>query len=190
MRALGICAIALALMTGATEASDNTHSDFNREYDLTALKTWDFKEQVRMWRERNAHDPLWSDDIRAAIATSIGAHGMVQDGRAEPDFLVAYYVGQRERYDIRSISYGLPVYGRGFRSWRGWPAGYDAWAVPYTKSTVIIDIIDARTNQLVWRGYNHDPISPGKADKDFNHAVEDVLERFYRDARKSTSKKS
>ena len=42
MRALGICAIALALMTGATEASDKTHSDFNREYDLTALKTWDF----------------------------------------------------------------------------------------------------------------------------------------------------
>jgi len=190
MRALGISAIALALMIGATEASGETHSYFNREYNLAALKTWDFKEQARNSRDPIANHQRRIDDTRAAIAMSLAEHGMVQDDRAEPDFLVAYYVGLRDRYDIRSIGYGLPVYGRGFRSWWGWPAGYDAWAVPYTKSTVIIDIIDARTNQLVWRGYNQDPIDRGKAEKDFRDAIDDVLEKFYSDARKSTSKKS
>jgi hypothetical protein len=103
-----------------------------------------------------------------------------------PDFYVAFYVGLKDRYDINSIGYGLPVFHRGFRTgWWGWPRGYDVWAVPYTESTVIVDVIDARTNQLVWRGYDTNTLNIGEPEKTLTKAVDSVLSRFYHDTRKT-----
>jgi hypothetical protein len=99
---------------------------------------------------------------------------------------VAFYVGLKERYDVDSMGHGLPVFHRGLRGrWWKWPRGYDAWAVPYTESTVIVDIIDARTNQLVWRGYDTDTLNTSHPDKTLSKAVDNVLSRFEHDAKKS-----
>jgi len=186
MRAGLIGAMVLALAAGATGALAATHSTFNSQYNLAELKTFDLKPQTRISRDPIANNSIWGDEIRSAISASLTSHGFVADGAKEPDFLVAFYVGLRERYDVRYVNYGVPFYGTRFRGWWGWPQGYDAWAVPYTESTLIIDVIDARTNQLVWRGFNQDPINLGKTQKDFTKAVDEVLKKFYDDAKKST----
>ena len=67
----------------------------------------------------------------------------------------------------------------------GLPRGYDVWAIPYTRSTVIVDVIDARTNQLVWRGYDTDTLNADKPDKTLTKAVDNVLERLYHDMKKA-----
>lgn len=186
MRAAIISAIALTGALSATGAFAETHSDFNKAYDLAALNTFDFKPQMRISRDPLANNAIWGDEIRQAIAANLMSHGLTEHRGDNPDFLVAFYVGLSERYDVRYLGYGVPLYGRGFRSWWGWPSGYDAWAMPYTESTLIVDIIDARTNQLVWRGYNQDDINLGKAEKDFTRAVDAVLKRFYADMKKNT----
>ena len=55
--------------------------------------------------------------------------------------------------------------------------------MPYTESTLIVDVIDARTNQLVWRGYDSDTLNMKDPDKTLNKAVDSVLARFYHDAK-------
>jgi hypothetical protein len=177
--------IALAVLVGGTVGCAETHSDFNKEYSLTTLKTFDFKQQTRISSDPLANNEIWGNDIRKAIAANLTSNGMVQDGTAEPDVLVAFYVGLKDRYDVRSLGYGVPFYGRGFGRWGGWPGGYDTWSVPYTEETLIIDFIDAKSNQLIWRGYNQDSINLGKADKDFANAVNDVLKKFHSDVKKS-----
>ena len=67
----------------------------------------------------------------------------------------------------------------------GWPPAYDAWAVPYTESTVIVDVIDARTNQLVWRGYDTDTLNMSKPDKTLTKAVDNVVSRFSHDTKEA-----
>jgi hypothetical protein len=47
------------------------------------------------------------------------------------------------------------------------------WAIPYTETTVIVDVIDAHTNLLVWRGYDTDTLN-----------LDNVLSSFYHDAKK------
>ena len=80
--------------------------------------------------------------------------------------------------------HGWPMFHRGVRgTWWGWPAGYDVWAVPYTESTIIVDVIDAHTNQLVWRGYDSDTLNTKDPDKALSKAVDSVLARFYHDAK-------
>jgi hypothetical protein len=100
----------------------------------------------------------------------------------------------KERYDIRYINYGFPGIwarrGRGYRpAWAGWEPGWrgqiDVWRVPYNESTVVMDIIDAKSNNMVWRGYDIDTIDLNKSDKSIHEAVEDLVDRLVKDIRKS-----
>ena len=178
-------AVALAILVGGSTAYAGTHSDFTKSYPLQTLKTFEFKYQNRISRDPLANNDIWANDVRQAIRSDLMDHGMTEAANGEPDFYVAFYVGLKDRYDIDTIGYGMPVFHRGFRTgWWGWPRGYDVWAVPYTESTVIVDIIDARTNQLVWRGYDSDSLNRSKPDKTLTKAVDNVLSRFYHDSAK------
>jgi len=176
----------LAIVGGAESALASTRSDFTKSFPLQTLKTFEFKQQHRISRDSLANNDSWANDVREAIRSDLTTHGLVEATNHRPDFYVAFYVGLRERYDINSVGYGLPMFHRGFRGgWWGWPAGYDVWAVPYTESTLIVDLIDAHTNQLVWRGYDTDTLKVGQADKTLTKAVDNVLSRFYHDAKET-----
>src|SRR5262245_60492950 len=174
------------LMLGAASpAFASAHSDYTKSFPLQTLKTFEFKPQHRISRDPLANNDIWANDVRAAIREDLSSHGLVEVTNGHPDFMVAFYVGLQDRYDIDAVGYGFPVH-HGFRSgWWGWPRGYDAWAVPYTESTLIVDVIDAHTNQLVWRGYDTDTLNAGKADKMLTKAVDNVLSRFYKDVKET-----
>ena len=132
---------------------------------LQTLKAFEFKDQPRISRDPLADNEIWANNVRDAIRNDLTNNSFVEVTNGHPDFYVAFYVGLKDRYDVSALGYGMPVFHRGF-AWWGWPRGYDAWAVPYTESTVIVDVIDARTNQLVWRGYDTDTLNTGKPELD------------------------
>ena len=176
-------ALGLAVLAGSGTALA-AHSDFTKSYPLRTLRTFQFKDQHRISRDPLANNDIWANDVRQAIRGDLESHGLVEATNGNPDFYVAFYVGLKDRYDLNYVGYGFPVFHRGFRSgWWGWPMGYDAWAVPFTESTVIIDVIDAHTNQLVWRGYDNDTLNTKNPDKTLTKAVDSVLSRFYHDAK-------
>ena len=178
--------LALVIIAGSSPAFASAHSDFTKSFPLQTLKTFEFKHQHRISRDPLANNDIWANDVRGAIRRDLETHGMTEATNARPDFYVAYYVGLRERYDINGVEYGLPVFHRGLRRrWWGWPGGYDVWAVPYTESTLIVDVIDAHTNQLVWRGYDTDTLNMDKPDKTLTKAVDNVMSRFYHDAKET-----
>jgi len=160
-------------------------SDYDRKYDLVKLHTWDFKTQNRKPKDTLASNDLWDRRIREEVESDLSSSGYhrVRDG--EPDFLVAYYMGTREKEDIRYLGYGYPGFWRGRRWGWGWGGGaVDVWNIPYTQSTLIVDIVDARNNLLVWRGYDTDTIDLNKADKTIDKGVENLVKRFVKEAQK------
>jgi len=56
-----------------------------------------------------------------------------------------------------------------------------AWTVPYTESTLILDVIDSRTNHLVWRGYDIRTIDFEKSEKTIHKSVQNLTQRFRHD---------
>ena len=186
MKARILMVVAVCAALSATAMAE-THSDFNKNFNLSSLKTFEFKAQRRVSGDPVANNSIWADEIHDAIRADLTSHGIEERTGGTPDFFVAYYVGLKDRYDVRYIDYGFPYWHRGFRGGWGWPRGYDAWAIPYTESTLVIDIIDAHTNELVWRGYDKDSINLDKPQKDFGKAVENVLKRFYKESRESLS---
>jgi hypothetical protein len=189
---LVLAVVCIALVGGV--ASATTKSDYDRNFDFSKLKTWDFKAQNRMPRDPIGANSLWDRRLRENILQQLAAHGYgcIDDG--EPTFLVAYYMSVKERYDIRYIDYGFPGIwarrGRGYRpAWAGWEPGWrgqiDVWKIPYNESTVVMDIIDTKSNNMVWRGYDVDTIDLNKSDKSIREAVEDLVDRLVKDIRKS-----
>jgi len=126
-----------------------------------------------------------AEQLHTAIQRGLQGHGYEYKPPDHADFMVAYYVGLKEGYDVRVMDYGYPgFWGRGRFGWRwGWPNNFDVWKIPYTDSTLIIDLIDGQTNQLVWRGFNTDTINLKKPEHDFKDAVNDVLSKFFKEAK-------
>jgi uncharacterized protein DUF4136 len=174
--------LGVLLSAGGGAALASTHSDVTTSYPLQTLKTFEFKDQRRISRDPLANNDIWANDVRAAIRGDMADHGFIEAADGHPDFYVAFYVGLKDRYDFSGIGYGMPVLRR--RSgWWGWPRGYDVWAVPYKESTLIVDVIDAKTNQLVWRGFDDDTLDTGKPEKTLDKAVDHIVSKLAHDVK-------
>jgi hypothetical protein len=98
-----------------------------------------------------ADDPMISNSIanralRDQIAKSFQERGYSLDEQT-PDFAVAFYATTREKLDVSIWDYGYPFDPR-------WPIyrGAVQTVSPYTEGSVIIDVVQASTHDLLWRG--------------------------------------
>jgi len=184
MKLLSPLVLMMLTVAGGIVAAE-TNSYFDKGYDFATLKTWDFKTQRRISTDPIADNRLWADDIRSEITKDLQSNGFerVTNG-ARPEFLVAFYVGLQQKYDVQYMDYGYPgFWGTRRFGWNwGWPTG-DVWQVPYTDSTLIVDIIDGQTNQLIWRGYDVNTIDMKKPDKRLDKAVDGLVKKYLKDAK-------
>lgn len=177
---------AVALTAVAATVGAETKSDYDKEYDFAKLKTFDFKQQARpAVRDTRGPNGLWNRRIRDELTTDLTKDGFQVTPAGNPDFLVAYSMGARERDDVRYLGYGFPGWGRHRWGWGGWGPDFDVWNIPYTQSTLVVDIIDAHTNMLVWRGYDTDQIDLNKPDKTIGKAVDSLVKRFLKETRET-----
>ena len=184
-RKLLLTSIAITLLS--VTALAETKSDYDRSYDFSKLQTWDFKVVTRMPEDPVGTNTLWNQRIHDGLVEHLAQVGYLKLSHGEPDFLVTYFMGIKEKYDIRYIDYGFPGrwgnWGHWGR-WFGWTPGYgqvDVWRIPYNESTLVVDLIDPHTNQLVWRGYDTQTIDFDKSEKTIHKSVENLIKRFKHD---------
>ena len=193
-------AAALFLITVSAAFGMSVKSDYEKNFDFTQLHTFAFK------TDRASNDPLSTNTLEAgriqsALATQLEANGFTQ-ATGNPDFIVAFYSRTKQKTQVQSTGgfgpgfgtgFGRFGFGRGFgwgygiparARWR-WGYGPDIWTTNYTQGCVMADIIDARTNDLVWRGKVTDTVSGiGQSEKQTDQAAKDLVKKFLKDARK------
>ena len=87
-----------------------------------------------------------------------------------PDLLVAYHLGIKDKIDVSSWGYG---YGR----WGGWGGG-NLDVRQYKEGTMIIDLVDASTRELVWRGIGKGVVGSGSPETKIREAVTEILSNY------------
>ncbi|HZE70972.1 MAG TPA: DUF4136 domain-containing protein [Pyrinomonadaceae bacterium] len=162
-----IVAGALVLFAVTAGFAMSVKSDYEKNFDFSQLRTFAFK------ADRASNDPLVTNTLEArriqnALAAQLQSNGFTQASQ-NPDFIVAFYSRTRQKTQVQSFGgfgpgfgfgrgfgwgYGIPYRGR----WR-WGYGPDIWTTDYTQGCVMADIIDAKTNQLVWRGRVTDTVN-------------------------------
>jgi len=114
--------------------------------------------------------------IKHAVNTQLQAKDYVVDIN-NPDFLIAAHAGTKEQIRVTDWGYG---YGTGYR---GSYWGYEGIDVhQYEVGTLILDFVDAKTEQVIWRGevkavLDASP-TPEQQDKTINEAMAEVLKKF------------
>jgi hypothetical protein len=133
---------------------------------------------VRRDGRRAPDDPMLVSSItnralHADIEQAFRSRGYTLDPR-NPDFNVAYYASAREKLDVTMWDYGYPP------RWGGWGRRPAYIARPFTEGTLIVDVVDARTSELLWRGravavVSDDPI---EFHKDLRSAANEIVKKF------------
>jgi hypothetical protein len=192
-------AAALVLVAITAALGMSVKSDYEKTYDFSRLKTFAFK------TDRASNDPLTANTIEAnriqdALRSQLEASGFSPTVQ-EPDFIVAFYARTKQKTSVESVgpAFGGFGYGRGFGwgygipgagRWR-WGFGPDIWTTTYTQGCVMADIVDPRTNELVWRGVVMDTVNGiGQSEKQANQAAKDLVKNFLKDAKKAEKQRS
>jgi hypothetical protein len=124
-------------------------------------------------------DPMVSNSItnralRASVQSALESRGYI-DVEWMPDFVVAVYASARDKLDLTQWQY---PYLRGPRWWVGVPA----YGVEYKEGTVIVDIVNPETLDLLWRGSATATLSekPDAMTKELQKAAKAIIEKFPR----------
>ena len=189
---------ALVLFAVTAAFGMSVKSDYEKDFDFSQLHTFAFK------TDRASNDPLRTNTIEAeriqnALTAQLEANGFTQAAQ-NPDFIVAFYATTRNKTQVQSAGWGPGFggfgWGRGFGwgygmpggGWR-WGYGPDIWTTNYTQGCVMADIVDPKTNELVWRGAVTDTVNGiGQSEKQSNQAAKDLVKSFLKDAKKVEKK--
>ena len=153
--------IARALLSIATVllvcgcSSTRVQTDFDHRADFRSYSTFAWYQAVE-GDESPTEGPnqLVDRRIRGAISDTLRAKGLGQSDANTADLIVMYYasLGSRMYFHTAGWGYGWgwgPYWSYGYGFWPGWTT---TTVHTYHEGTVIIDIVNRESNQLVWRG--------------------------------------
>jgi len=148
--------------------------DYDRTTDFTSLKSYSWL-QVPEKSDTNSLDAI---RIKFAVNAELEKKGF-EKALANPDFLIAYHFGTKDKVNVRPWGYG---YGSFDRYWGGYWGHGGVSVYQYEEGTLIIDFVESNSNNLFWRGAGKsvvdDAKTPEKRDKMINEAVQKILGNF------------
>ena len=148
-------AIASVISLVACGTSYNVRTMASPKAPLTEFRTFHLLPMPsRRDREvpSGTYDPMVSNSItnralRVTVQNAFENRGYI-DVEWMPDFVVAVYASAREKLDLAQWQFGY-----GYPYWRnGWMIGMPAYPIEYGEGTVIVDVVNPETLDLLWRG--------------------------------------
>lgn len=128
-----------------------------------------------------SYDPLTAQHFKAAITREMTALGYRFDEQA-PQLLVNYSTNVESREDVRSsplrINAGYGFFGRNSALGLGFPLVGGVETTRYKVGSVLIDVIDASANRLIWQGMVEGKLT-NKALQQPEQAINDAVAIIY-----------
>lgn len=169
MRIATIAATACLALAGTVVFAQSVTYDFDRSADFTKFKTYTWV------RGTNLNDELNHKRIMRAVDVQLSARGFSRvEASGNPDVLVAYHASFDRDLEINASGWG----GYRFAGPRNGTARVEEIVV----GTLAIDMVDAKTKTIVWRGMATKELdakaSPEKREKNINKAAEKIFKNY------------
>jgi hypothetical protein len=178
--------LAVATLLPVTAFAQKVTYDFGTA-DFSGLKTFAFKESPveDATEATTAYDsPLVEQRTRAAIAAQLELRGMTRDDK-NPDMYVTTQRTFKTEYEVYApVDWGLGYgYGWGwgpyYTGWGPWGGGGTWYTEERIMGTLIVDLQNAATGQLLWRGMAERHVHPmGSASHRTRRVNEEVTKMF------------
>lgn len=187
MRRLSVLLVVLGVFAFAGCATQpQVETDHQANFDFSSLKTFDVAETKQDSKESILVSPFTLSHIHSVLEAELGKRYQSAATGAKPDFIVSYHVVIEEKIDPRSYNdlYGFGYYGRGYRYPYAYPYFYGpgAGVRVYNQGSLIVDVVDAKTDKPIWRGVSEKRLSRSMAPQQqrevLTGAVAEVVAKF------------
>jgi hypothetical protein len=171
-----IAVLAITLASAGCAATMSVSSHVQRGLDFSPYRSfaWGPADALPTGDPRLDQDPFFKDHVQGAVEKALARRGIELSSSATPDLLIHYHANIRKRIEVNRID---RVYGY-----------CDGAACPpetiqYEAGTLVVDLVDARTNKLIWRGWAQNSVEDMLHDRDrmartIDQAVTEMMKRL------------
>lgn len=168
--------LVLLLLAMGSCTSVRVLTDYDREVDFNAYRSYAF---YKTGIDQAQISDLDKKRILRAIETEMNSRGFVKSDK--PDLLVSIFTREKERVDVYNNAWGWG-WGWGWGPYWGWPGYYGNNVSTSTEGSLYIDLIDARTKDLVWQGRGigtlNNTSNIAKKEERIREFVSQILEQY------------
>jgi hypothetical protein len=180
----------MAFGTVAVRGQDSY--DYRRGANFANIRTFAFKATPPMapeaYKTTTYDSPIQRERTNAFIAQQLEARGMKQVDQNPDVYIVTHRTYKTDYTYYGPYGWGGPYwwggyYGAGYYpGWGGWGGWGDGYVYEELLGTLTVDVEDARTGTLLWRGIEtkhvHQSSKPQKRDKRVYEEVAEVFKHF------------
>ena len=170
-------AVGLTLGLASAAFAQHVKTDFDHSTNFGQYKTFS-------WEKVQTKNPLLVDRIKDAVNRTLTAKGLTEvPSGGDVEVFAVETTQNQQTLDTFYDGFG------GGRRWRGFGGGFGEATTTtenYKVGTLVIDLFDAKTENLIWRGSSSDTLSD-KADKNtrnLDKGVSKMFQHFPPDVRK------
>jgi len=170
------CAATLAAAAvGCATMTAGSHVE--RGLSFTGYHTFDWgaPDELPTGDPRLDRDAFFKDHVLGAVEKGLARRGLEMS--SSPDLRIHYHASITNRLDVSSVDRA-----------RGYCATQNCSVdvTEYEAGTLVLDIVDARTNRVIWRGWAQDAVgnmleNRSTMEKKINEAVSKILAQLPRD---------
>ena len=159
--------VGLVLLTVTASLAQQVKTDYDRDLDFGHYRTYS-------WEKVQTQDQLWVDRIKEAVNSALAAKGWTQVASGGDVAIVAMETTQNQQ----TLNTFYDGFGGGWR-WRGFGEFGDSTTTvdTYKVGTLVVDLFDAGTKKLIWRGSATDTLSD-KSDTNIKTLDKGVVKMF------------
>jgi len=160
----------LAGLTGC--AGIATGFDYAPSVAIADLATfgWGARDAYPTGDPRLDNNPFFEERVKGAVEDQLASAGLRRTDD-DPRLLVHYHFHVSQRLDVYAIDRG-----EGYSL----PGGRDSATYVFDEGTLVVDLIDARTNSLVWRGWARSNLEGVINDPVRMHArIDDLVRKMF-----------
>jgi len=164
---------ALAILIGPLATAQDVKTDYDKNFNFSQIHTFATKIGT-----------AWGNPLSEQRAKDVVSKALVQKGWQEADettadALVVIHGATQNKQSLNTFYSGGPYAGYGWGG--GWGGGTATTTVSeYKVGTLVVDIFDAKTKKVIFRGVGQDELSdkPEKNEKKLQKGVEKIFKKF------------
>jgi hypothetical protein len=170
-----VAMLGIVLIAGCS--SYDIKYDYDVDSNFSAFKTYgwiprEISNASGSARTAMQSNTLLDDRIRKAVDNQMTAKGFTL-ATENPDVMLVYHVGAQNKVDV--TDWGYTYAG----SYWGGGLGRSVDVYEYTEGTLIVDMVNASTKQLAWRGSATGVVDPSSSPEQREARVNDVVARIF-----------
>lgn len=162
--------VALAAAIAACASAPTYKVGWDQHADFSKYKTWAWKP------DGSIKDPVWAQRCRSVLGDELQKHGLTEV--PDPD-RADLWVAVHARLSSETVTAFAPDWGYGWGPYGSTWAYDDTIQYEVPMGTLVLDLVDARQKQIVWRGRANGEIQANRTNEEREQKLISIFQQLF-----------